>query len=252
MMKIGCCVDVCDAERVIAQGFDFVDLNGQELASMPLEAVRALADRLGRAPCIGLHATVPARVRLAGPDFSLAAAAAYFQGLAERARLLRVRYLGIGSPRSRSLPSDFPVARADAQMRDALRAAATAYPEGQILLESLNPTETNYINSLAHAARVIEGLDPARIGLVLDVFHFALCGERPGALTDAIAARVRYIHIADPVRRSFPSASTDPALLDFVRDAARRAGVTELAIEAGPSDLAKESEPALKVLRRLN
>lgn len=248
-MKIGCCIDAPDLAQALRIGYDFVDLNGQELAAMPLPAVKDLAAELGQVPCMGLHATVPARVRLAGPDFSLDAVREYFYTLAERARICGVRYMGIGSPASRNLPQGFPVERADEQLRMALAAASEAYPQGMILLESLNPTETNYINTMAHAARILEGFEPARFGLVLDVYHFTLCGERAENLTEEIIRLVRYAHIADPIERRFPSADTDPALFAFTRSAAWRAGTEALAIEAVTSDLAGDGKAALEILR---
>lgn len=249
-MKIGCCVHAQEIETALQCGFDFVDLNGQELAAMPLGAVKELAGRMRGATCLGLHATVPAQIRLAGEDFALDRVKAYFDILAPRARLLGVRYLGIGSPAARRLPPGYPVQRADEQMRLALTAAAAAYPQGEILLESLNPGETNYINTLSHAARVIAGLDAARVGLVLDVYHLVLCGEGAQAITGEIAGRIRYMHIADVAGRRYPWRGTDPDLFALARAAARITGAEEIAIEAGEALRAREARAARDILAK--
>ncbi len=51
MIKLGCCIDSADIEPAYETGYDFIDLSGAELASMPRESkVKYLhiADPAGR------------------------------------------------------------------------------------------------------------------------------------------------------------------------------------------------------------
>lgn len=250
-MKVGCCVDAREIDAALGCGFDFLDLNGQELVGMSLHEVRKLAGKMGDVACRGIHAAVPAHIRMTGWSMDLNRVKEYFSCLARRMEVLKVRYLGIGSPASRTLPLDFSQERADQQMRAVLAEASRAYPQGLVLLESLNTGETNYINTIAHAARVVDGLDASRVGLVLDVYHLVLCGEGLDAVTKEVAGRIHYMHIADPVGRAFPSYSTDPSLFDLTRRAARATGVEEIAIEAKTKNLAQDAKRALDILAKV-
>lgn len=251
-MKIGICVNLCDVDRAINMGYDFIDLNGQELASMPLNEVRDLARRLksSNVPCVGLHATLPPSIQLVGAGFREGAVVEYFSMLAKRADALDVNYIGIGSPASRRLAEGYDVKLADGQMRLSIQAATRAYPRGMVLLESLNGLETNYINTVSHAYQIIKDLPAESAGLVLDVYHFVLSGQSEESFTADLASRVKYIHIADPNGRRFPSRDTDKGLLRFAIEAALMANADKIAVEAVTDDLDNDGKKALDVLRR--
>lgn len=250
-MKIGCCIDCKDIMAAIEAGCEFIDLSGQELMALSLDEIIGIKRRLEQhcVPCIGVHAIVPPGIRLAGEGYSALILKNYFHALAERSQILEIQYWGIGSPASRALTADFPIDRADDQMRRTLEMAADAYPAGKILLESLNPQETNYINSIIHAACVIEPLDASRVGLVMDVYHHILCGERHLCLNDDILNRIEYMHIADPLGRRFPSEDMDPAIMDFAIQLAQASGTKAIAIEAKTTDFFKDCQRAFRFIQ---
>lgn len=252
-MKIGCCINLVDIDIIAALGYDFVDLSGQELAQRTREEVRHYAEKLEalQLPCMALHATVPGYVRLTGPDFSADAVRDYFEKLASKAEPFGLRYIGVGSPNSRSIPEGYDVARADSQMCEALKIAAQAFPDAEILLESLHRGETNYINSYAHACAVARSADTPRIRTVLDVYHFAMCADRVETITESQLAQAAYLHIADPERRAFPSEETNSQFIALTRKILSCVQCDAIAIEAVSSELEKDARIGLAAVKNI-
>ena len=252
-MKIGCCIDLRQIDDIAGLGFDFVDLNGQELANCTAEQAERLLLRLKelRLPCLGLHATVPAKVRLNGPGFDGDTAANYFRLLAQRAAALDVRYLGIGSPAARSLPDGYPREAADDEFCASLAAAAEAFPNALVLVEALNRSETNYVNSYAEACVLVRRAAHPAVRTVLDLYHFAKCGDDPAALDRDEFGLACYLHIADPEGRAFLSNATSPEFMKMAERIARRTMCAEIAIEAVTDDLRRDAAAALAILRTM-
>lgn len=253
MLKIGCCIDLADIDVIAPLGFDFIDLNGRELARCALPCAEGQAEKLEELnlPCLGLHATAPASIKLAGPDFDAGAVKTYFENLALRAKLFQIRFVGIGSPDSRRLPNGFDIQTADAQMRISLEIVAEAFPDAEVLLESLNESETNYINTYSAACALAESTHSPGIRTVLDVYHFALCGDRADRLTDAQFAQAAYLHIADPNQRAFPSEGMDSDFIALVRTILNRTHCDAIAIEAIARDLRTDAAAGLQTLRKI-
>lgn len=252
-MKVGCCINLADIDIIAALGYDFVDLNGQELAQHTREEARRYAEKLDelQLPCMALHATVPAHVRLTGPDFSADTARDYFEEIASKAEPFHLRYIGIGSPRSRNIPEGYDVAYADSQMCEALKIAAQAFPDAEILLESLHRGETNYINTYAHACAVAQLADTPRIRTVLDVYHFALCADHVENVTESQLAQAAYLHIADPERRAFPSDETNSQFIALTRKILSCVQCDAIAIEAVSNELEKDARIGLAAVKRI-
>ena len=247
-MKYGCCINLCDIDAAAEIGFDFVDLHGAQLAGCgDAEAVAGRLERSGLS-CYGLHASVPPDIRLAGDDYDETRVRAYFHTLGSRARRLGVRMVCIGSPRSRTLPEGFPISLADEQMARSLRAACAEMPDCTVLLESLSRSETNYINSIREAFAMVKTLAVPNLALVLDLYHFWLCGDDLSMLTPDAARSVRYLHMADPNARRYPSAATDARFIDRTRDIVRITGCGAVALEALSPDWKRDARLSLNYL----
>lgn len=253
-MRIGCCVERIEQIVPVKEiGYDFVDLPGKLLAGMDTGALLRLKLALAGCgmECRGLHSTIPPEIRLVGPRRNERQLQAYARSLVGNAVMLGVRFIGIGSPRSRTLPDGFARSEADGQLRAFLAGAGGAMAQAPLLLvEHLHPGVTNYINTLAEANAVVADLPPDRAGVVLDLYHFLLAGEAMAAITPESIARVHYLHIADPAGRAFPSERTDlavPRLLERIRRAGYGGDIT---VEAESRDFLGDAETALHVLRK--
>lgn len=251
-MKIGCCIDLDQVRQTIEAGYDFVDLNGQELASQPMqkikEAARIIQNEASR--CSGYHATVPAEVRLAGNGFRTDRVREYFHRLADRSCELNPAYIGIGSPASRKLTEGFDRNRANDQLCEALKIAEEYFPNSVILLEALNAGETNYINSFAEACSLVKMIASPRIRIVLDLYHFSVSGEIIDRYGSDDWDLVEYLHIADPNQRAFPSSGTSKEFVAQAKRILQCVDCKAIAIEAQTNDFYRDAKEGLEILKR--
>lgn len=252
-MKIGCCINANEIDYAAQYEIDFIDLNGSELANMTEEEVRALAEKLKELhlPCVGIHSSVPGSIRLNGPDYDEEPLREHFRSLRKRLDLLGVQIAGIGSPGSRKLPEGYSREMADQQMIRTLTIAAEELPQQYVLLESLNTSETNYINSSAEAYDVVSRVSTQSVGLLLDFYHFARCNDDLSMLTPECAKKVGYLHVADPFERRYPSEQTDKAFGKVIQDAVKLVPCDMIAVEAVRGDGKPELPDALAYLKEL-
>lgn len=204
-----------------------------------------LAEKLDQMnmPCLGIHASVPPEVRFNGPEYSEEKLQSYFHNLGRKLNMLNVSMVGIGSPMSRTLSTGFSRTMADEQMIHSLTIACQEMPQQQILLESLNAMETNYINSITTAYQLISRVNAPNVGLVLDLYHFILCDDELNMLTDDCIRKIAYLHVADPFERRYPSEQTDEILEKLLKDVVGLVSCDAIALEAisapGNPDLAE-------------
>lgn len=197
MIYFSCCAVPENAALVAKAGFDRIALPGSRVAAMEIESVRALKaelDGLGL-PCRSLNAFCPAQLKLVGPEFDAAKLADYSAGLAERAAILSVEKLGVGSPNSRILPPDFDRARAMEQWLTALRVISEAFrPAGiDVLAEPLCTLECNWMNTADEVAASVAHV--GGVGMVYDMYHAFAMGEDADAMR-RVMPLVRLVHIA--------------------------------------------------------
>lgn len=251
MIKLGCCIDSADIEPAYETGYDFIDLSGAELASMPRESVDKIAGTLKayHLPCIGIHAAFPPEIALIGEKFSEASIEKYSDDLLAKAKKLDIRYLGIGSPYSRRLEDGYERSKADDQMIRVLEIMSGKEPGIRILLESLNREETNYINTLEEAARIVDRTGNTNTGLVWDLYHFIRCGESLDEISRDILSKVKYLHIADPAGRRYPSESSDENLFRLMQNAIRTTDCEYIAIEALSNDIRTDARKGCHFLK---
>lgn len=127
----------------------------------------------------------------------------YFAALAQATADLGGNLMVLGSPLQRNLLPDVTEAQADDHACDTLaRCLPTLEKTGvTICLEPLGPTETNYMNTAAHATRLIERLNHPRIQLHLDVKAMSSEAESIPDLIAANKAHTFHFHANDPNRR---------------------------------------------------
>ncbi len=77
---------------------------------------------------------------------------------------------------------------------------AAAEREVELLLEPVNRCETEYLSTVAHAARLCEAVDHPAIGLTPDFYHMQLEELDTGQALRAAAKWIRHVHTAENTR----------------------------------------------------
>lgn len=253
-MQIGCCTSFDNLSLLDRLGYDFIDLPGAQLASMSELEFSELKHKLtpNRLPCMGFHASIPAEVKIIGQQVNNAIIKDYLEKLIQRAKELDVKFIGIGSPNSRKIPDGYEIEQADEQMLKFLETACElAGNDINILLESLNKAETNYINTINEAEQLIDKLHYKNIGLVFDIYHFLMEQENPNLITSALVKKVKYLHIADPDKRLFPTKGRISVFENVINNLVACGYRGIISIEAITNQIDIDAKEGLKTVKEL-
>lgn len=101
------------------------------------------------------------------------------------------------------------------------RLAGPAAVRGVVLaVEAINRTDVPgfHVNSISHAAAIVEAVGHDAVGVQFDQYHVAMEGEDPVAAFEAHAQLVRHVQIADAPGRHEPGTGSAPvdAFLDHL------------------------------------
>jgi sugar phosphate isomerase/epimerase len=127
----------------------------------------------------------------------------YLASLAEATAAMGGHLMVLGSPLQRNLEAGMSVEQADA---NALHTLALAVPTLErcgvsIAIEPLGPSETNYLNTAAHAVKLIRQLNSPHIRLHLDVKAMSSETTTIPELIRSHAADTLHFHANDPNKR---------------------------------------------------
>jgi len=198
-----------------ALGYDGLEVAPFTLAENPMDltdaqagAYRRIAEDQGLAIC-GLHwlLVAPAGLSIVAPDARTRdETVRVMQRLVELCSLMGGRYLVHGSPRQRSVPPGTAATAALERARDCFaRAAASAVDAGvTYCIEPLSTRETDLINTVAEAARLVDEIGSPGLKTMID------CSAAAQTESQAVAAlmaqwiptgRIAHVQVNDPNRR---------------------------------------------------
>lgn len=210
-MQIGCVLlDPEDMIKAQHAGYDYVEFMGKYLTALSEKEygfIRRQAERLCL-PVLGINGYCPPEVRMAGPLFNAEKVRKYAACCAVRAGGLGVRFVGIGSPKSRMLPSNYPALTAGKELKEFLQITTEEFTKYgiRVCLEPLAPYYCNFINTLSEAVSIVKELQLSNLGIVIDFYNMEYVGEADMDLR-AYADCIYHAHISDdegsPEKRSY-------------------------------------------------
>lgn len=211
MIKIGCGI-IQQEDLVMAgeSGFDFVELSGKYLVALNKDQYQNLISRLEQSEIqvLGINGYCPREIRIAGPGFDPVAIRQYAARCAKRAAPLGVKFIGIGSPFSRNLPSGYARSKADEELRQFLTITANEFAVYgmTVCLEALAPCYCNYINYLQEAVAIVQAVNSELVRVVVDFYNMEYLKEADLDLRPFMDW-ISHAHISDddgdPFQRSF-------------------------------------------------
>lgn len=201
-MEYGCCTTIDNYDLLVQTGYDRIILPAAELAAMETPAYERLRGKLSKGPvkCLALNSFCTPKLILCGNSYSNEAVEAYTRVLADRAAGIGVRYIGVGAPKSRSIPPDFPQSTAMSQLKHSLTGICRVCADYdiEVLLEAVCDLECNFITTTEEAVGVVEELGLPNLQLVFDTYHAFMMGEDDAPLRRAMKY-VRLVHVAQNI-----------------------------------------------------
>jgi len=209
-MLIGCTGRPDEYRELSETGFDYTEFPCRVICQMNDDDFLSLRNQVDEIsfPVLGMNIYCPPEVVIAGPGFDEDIVAVYARKAAGRAGALGVRFIGIGSPKSRILPEDYDLISARKELMTFLKITSEEFGNFGIktTLEALAPCFCNFVNTLPEAYEIVKEFDDENIGLVADFYNMEHSGEADIDLSKYID-KVFHMHISDddgaPTKRSY-------------------------------------------------
>ncbi len=254
-MKIGICASAQQAASLKEGLVDYVELNLNQLAAMSedeFKETKALLASTG-VPAEVTNCFFPGTIRLCGKDRNMETIREYSKSALERAALLGVHINVLGSGGVRRALEDENLQDCKKQVDEVccmLGDIARDF-ESTVVLEPLNRSETNIINTVSEGAETVKRLNHPNILLLADIYHVETEKE-PLSVIAENKDLIRHIHIANPEGRLFPM-EKDNYNYECVKSALHSASYDlRISIEGKPTgEFVSDAEESLAFLKKM-
>ena len=250
-MKIGFCAKLDRINEVAAAGFDYIEPPVSAAAAWTEEEFEQYLMLVKNAPIPvpAFNVLFPGEIALFSPDAD-ERIAAYLHGAFARVQKLGGHTVVFGSGRSRKRPENLPYADAFRRLTEITRLIGDI--AGQygitIVIEPLNRSETNMINSVAEGACLAAAANHPRVKLLADYYHIAV-EHQPPEDVDRVGG-IAHCHIAALEGRRAPQKAEEGFKTLFA--AMKQTGYEGLiSVEGGAGDLSKEGPVSVRLLKKL-
>lgn len=152
----------------------------------------------------------PGTIKIAGPDVDENRVLSYADTVLLRAKQAGVPFIILGSGGPRRIPDGYDKEKAKADfiiLCKKLANLAGKY-EVKIALESLQSSETNFLNTVREATEIVRGVNHPGFGLNADIFHMMRENESPESIVAAADVLI-HCEIAEKQTRSMPGVQGD-------------------------------------------
>lgn len=152
----------------------------------------------------------PAGIKIVGPEVEEERVLSYLDSVLLRAKQAEVPLIVLGSGGARRIPEDYSHDMAKADFIALCRKMAEVAAQRQIVIaiESLNSTETNFINTLKEATEIVKEVAHSNFRLNADIYHMMKESESPAHIIEA-GDLIVHVEIAEKDKRTVPGVMGD-------------------------------------------
>ena len=258
-MKIGVCRGLDDFEAMKAAsvaGIDYWETGFGCLANFDdekFELCKSKLEELG-IKCLASNGFIPGELPIVGPAVNYDALCEYMDKGFERAKILGVEKIGLGSGKARSFEEGFCLDRAEEQVAFFLEefAAPRAKEAGCIIvIEPLRFKESSIIHTISDGVRIAKMSKVDNVSGLADLYH--VYGNKDNIEDIAhFRGEIKHSHIAEPVKRRYPMSTDADNIKDIYKsffEALKTAGCETCSIEAHTDDFAVDIISAVKIIK---
>ena len=250
-MKIGFCAKLDRIDEVAAAGFDYIEPPVSAAAAWTEEEFEKYLAIVKNAsiPVPSFNVLFPGEIALFAPGAE-ERISQYLRGAFARVQKLGGRVVVFGSGRSRRRPEELPYGDAFRRLVEITRLIGDI--AGQygitIVIEPLNRSETNMINSVAEGACLAAAVNHPQVKLLADYYHIAVEGHAPEDL--ARLGGIAHCHIATLNGRRAPlEAEAGFKTLFAAMKQTNYDGL--ISVEGGIDDLGRDGPVCVRLLKEL-
>jgi sugar phosphate isomerase/epimerase len=251
---IGVCTGVNNAAMLATAGYDFIEA-GVRTFLVPDKEEPVFLENLAIAqkapiPVKACNSFLPGEMKSVGPETHHAEILKFARTAFRRAQQAGIEIIVFGSGGSRTVPDGFSHEEATAQFVSLLKQMAPIAGEYNVIivLEPLRSGETNFINTVAEGAVIVEKVDHPNFRLLADIYHMLMENEGPESIINH-AHLLKHMHIAEKEGRAAPGTHGEDFTPYF--DAMRKAGYKGMiSIEGQWGNMETQAPVAIKTMRR--
>lgn len=210
MWEIGVVAEIEKDSLFKSAGFTYLIDNAGRLFSPKNVSDEQFVTNLARIKAskvklMGVNVFMPGDMKLVGPTIDEPRILEHATTVLKRCKAAGVKMVVWGSGGARRVPDGFDPATARNQFVDiARKVAAIAKNYGVVLaFESLNSTETNFINTAEQALQLVKDVDHPSFRLNIDFYHMLMENEGP-AIIEQAGNYVVHCELAEKEGRSAP------------------------------------------------
>ncbi|MBQ7040412.1 MAG: sugar phosphate isomerase/epimerase [Clostridia bacterium] len=255
-MKFGVCTSIEKAQMCLEAGFDFIETNAGATwakSDEELDKIAALNLPIYSANCMfpSFYPGTEERIRVVGPERKPEFLKEYYGEVMRKCAKIGIKTVVFGSGGQRRIPEGFDTEEGLAQYREVCTAIAdyaTKYGI-TIVVEPLNYTETNSINTVKEGFEQVKIMNHESVKLLMDIYH-VLKNEEDIDYSDELIQALHHVHWSNPETRKLPQEVTEwqKKFAKILKDGGYD-GV--ISIETASPQTLEEAKKAREVLRDL-
>lgn len=209
LSKIGICTDLSKAEMLATQGYSYIE-EGVSRFLVPTKSEEEFNKLLEEAvnspiPVKACNNFIPGNLKSVGPDAVHEEILKFAETAFRRAQRAGIEIIVFGSGGSRAIPEGFPRDKGRAQFIELGKKMAPIAQKYDvtIVLEPLNTTECNFINSVSEGGEIVKDIDHPNFMLLADLYHMKMDSEGPEGIVK-YGKLIKHTHIAEKQDRAVP------------------------------------------------
>lgn len=180
-MKIGLCTPTKNIEKVKLLGYDYIEVAGNEIASMTdseFEKFAVKKDELNFT-VLGYNAYCNEKTPIVGDNFDEELVRVYAEKMCFRGNRLGIKNIGVGAPMARKLPKGYDMDKAFSQCKKFIEITANEAKKYNInvLFEALHNKCCDFANNTEDSLRIVKEINLENVKMVLDFYHMEIMGE---------------------------------------------------------------------------
>ena len=252
--QIGICTNLANGEKMQQYGYTYVEEGVSRFLAptKPEEEFEIILNELANSPLPvkACNSFIPGNLKSVGNEAAHHDILTFAETAFRRAQRAGVEIIVFGSGGSRSIPEGFPRKKGQAQFIELGKKMALIAQKFNIIivLEPLNTTECNFINSVSEGGEIVKEINHRHFMLLADLYHMKMENESPDTLVK-YGKLIRHVHIAEKQDRAVPGTYDEDFRPYF--NALKKMGYRgKISIEARWIDFDTQIPTAMETIKR--
>jgi sugar phosphate isomerase/epimerase len=252
-IKFGVCTDLDKMSQLSEAGFDYIEPAAYIFAQATEEEFKAIRKKVAACSDISCEACnffYPLDFHVTGEGINTRKIYAYIDKTIERADILGVRNITIGSGPARKVPDGFPKEDAFRQFGDQIHyAGELAARHGiTITIEPIRPASTNLIINLAEGTSLAKYVNLSNVKTMADINQMVGSGDTIDMVYQ-YGDYIKHLHTIDTKNHCYPVNPEDTEQIALIKAYLTVNPGGRITVEGAPFTTMENAHQCLKTLK---